>query len=142
MTDYTNRNKIREVMLDAISSFTINQKMSFINLLMVIAVCDDEVNDNPDDQSELRCINNYIDIVGVGYNNCQAYQERTGFNQIFTDLKLLPDNSKELLVIASYEVITSDGGPNITELDVANVLFEKIGVSDEEYINIIDKYSI
>ena len=77
--------------------------------------------------------------MGVRIDLCQKYQSDTGFNQIFEDLNTLDSFEKDLLILASYEVITCDGNPNLTELDVTASLFQKIGVSDEQYVATIQK---
>jgi len=128
---------------EAFNGLSTNQKMSMINFLMIVAICDDDTEDakknNMDVDMELQVLNSYIDILSVRMDHCQKYQADEGFNQIFEDLKTLDLFEKELLILASYEVITCDGNPNLTELDVTASLFQKIGVSDEQYVATIEK---
>lgn len=131
---------------EAFDGLSTNQKMSMINFLMIVAICDDETeepkNNNTDVDMESRVINNYIDILGVRMDLCQKYQTDAGFNQIFEDLNTLDSFEKDLLILASYDVITCDGNPNITELDVTASLFQKIDVSDEQYVASLQKINL
>lgn len=43
------------------------------------------------------------------------------------------------MVVAAWEMITCDGRPNETELQVAGAIFEKLGISDEEFVATIQK---
>lgn len=118
------------------STLSINQKMSILNLLLTIGSCDP---DESDAQKEMQFLNNYIDILGVNANKCTNYLENYGHDRIIEDLASLTKNQKELLIIAAWEMIICDGSPNETELNVTSTIFEKLGVSYDELIAIVEK---
>lgn len=121
---------------EAFGDLTNNQKMSIMNLLMTVAICD---GDQGNQDVEMQFLNTYVDILNVNSSKCMKYRDETGQEQMLADLKLLSYKQKELLTIASYEMINCDGRPNETELNVTAALFEHIGVSDAEYVATIEK---
>lgn len=68
-----------------------------------------------------------------------AYLESYGHERIIDDLNSISKSQKEFLVVAAWEMITCDGRPNETELQVAGAIFEKLGISDEEFVATIQK---
>lgn len=121
---------------EAFGDLTMNQKMSIMNLLMTVAICD---GDQGNQDIETQFLNTYVGILGVNSSRCMRYRDETGQEQMLKDLKSLSKKQKELLTIASFEMINCDGRPNETELNVTAVLFEHIGVSDVEYVATIEK---
>ncbi|MCC5906200.1 MAG: hypothetical protein JJU13_08345 [Balneolaceae bacterium] len=118
------------------SDLTTNQKMSVLNLLITIGVCDGERGSQ---DKELQYLNNYVKILGVRSDSSMAYFESLGHERMIEDLEPLPKKQKEFLVIAAWEMITCDGRPNETELEVAGAIFNKIGVTDEQFVATIEK---
>ncbi len=112
-----------------------NQKMSIINFLTTIALCD-----NPVDEKESEMISTIGNLCGVVVNDCVSYFKNSGGHlQLTDDLKSLSHSQKELLVVTSWELIICDGKPNESELSVAFALFEKISITEDEFFDIIDK---
>ena len=118
------------------SDLTTNQKMSVINLLLNIGVCDGEQGNQ---DMELQFLNNYVKILGVRSDSSMAYLENHGHEQIIEDLKSISKSQKEFLVVAAWEMITCDGRPNETELEFAGTIFNKIGVTDDQLVATIKK---
>lgn len=128
-------NPVSEAFID----LSIDQKMSIMNLLTLVAFCD---KDQGNIETEVEFLNNYVSILGVNSSLCMKYYEEKGQKQMFDDLKILSRFQKELLTITSFELINCDGRPNETELTITPILFENIGVSDSEYVATIDKSQI
>ena len=114
---------------------TTNQKMSIINLLLSIALCDQDLGDR---NKEMNCLNIYSDILDVKSDLCLTYYAK-GFQIMINDLKILNENQKDFLIVAAFEMITCDTYPNEIELAVTEQLFEQIGVEWSKVLRVIEK---
>lgn len=115
---------------------TINQRMSIMNLLSSIAFCDG-LNENQD--KVMDYLNTYFRILNVRYDNCMQYHKTSGFLKIFEDLRNISKEQKEFLVIIAWELMICDGRPGETEIQVTVNIFEKIGISQDNFMEIIKK---
>lgn len=131
-----NKKQPSNPIVEAFRDLTLDQKMSIMNLLMTVAICD---GDKGNQDIEMQFLNTYVEILGVNSSKCMRYRDEKGQEQMLEDLKPLSKEQKELLTIASFEMINCDGRPNETELNVTAALFEHIGVSDAEYVATIKK---
>jgi uncharacterized tellurite resistance protein B-like protein len=68
-----------------------------------------------------------------------AYLDSFGQERIIDDLESLSRNQKEFLVIMTWGMITCDGRPNETELQFASTIFEKLGVTEDQFVATIEK---
>ena len=125
------KNQISKVFGD----LTTNQKMSIINLLLSIALCDQDLGDR---NKEMNCLNIYSDILDVKSDLCLTYYAK-GFQIMINDLKILNENQKDFLIVAAFEMITCDTSPNEIELAVTEQLFEQIGVEWSKVLRVIEK---
>ena len=121
-----------------------NQKMSVINLLFNVAVCDDdEGNEQKENEhKEQEYLNTFAQMLDIRADRCMLYLKSFGFERIIYDLSTLSKKQKEFLVLSAWEMINCDGSPNETEFQVTGAIFEKIGVSDEQVVAIIEKSQI
>ena len=118
------------------NNLTKNQKMSVMNLLSAIAFSDGQ-GSNPD--REMQELNSYIRILDLHQGECRVYFKNNGYEGIIQDLKSLPENLKEFLIICSWDLIICDGSPNKDELTGAGNLFEALGISGEKFLLTIKK---
>ena len=121
------------------SGLSSNQKMSVMNLLLSIAVCD---RAQGNDAKEMQYLNSYLKILDVRSDRCMAYLETGGQERIISDLKPLSLSQKEVLIVAAFEMITCDGSPNDTELGFAGDIFEKLGIDPDKFVETIHKTQV
>ncbi len=121
---------------DIFSDLTTNQKMSVMNLLLTIGVCDGEQGD---EDKELQYLNTIVRDLNVRADRSMAYLDSFGQERIIDDLESLSRNQKEFLVIMTWGMITCDGRPNETELQFASTIFEKLGVTEDQFVATIEK---
>lgn len=121
-----------------------NQKMSVINLLYLIAICDDEedTQEKGNEDKELQYLNTVARMLNIRADRCMAYYESFRYERVIHDLITLTKEQKEFLVLSAWEMINCDGSPNETEFQVTGAMFEKIGVSDEQVVATIEKSQI
>ena len=131
-----NKKKKSNPVAEIFEDLTGNQKKSVMNLLLTIGVCDGEQGDQ---LKELEVLNSYAEAVGVRSDENMRYLERYGHERILDDLVTLTKSQKDFLVFAAWEMIICDGRPNETELDVTGMFFERIGVSEDEFVSTIEK---
>jgi uncharacterized tellurite resistance protein B-like protein len=136
MFNLFNKQKQENPISDVFSSLTSNQKMSVMNLLLTIGVCDGEQGDA---NREMQYLNTYVNILGVRSDKCMAYLQSMGHERIISDLKTISRDQKEILVVAAWEMIMCDGRANETELTVAVKIFEQLGISEDQFIETIEK---
>jgi len=136
MFNLFNKKKEENPISEVFHDLTLNQKMSVMNLLLTIGVCDGEQGNQ---NKELQYLNSYVRILGVRQDQCMPYLQTYGHERIISDLKTISQSQKEFLVVAAWEMITCDGRPNETELQVAGNLFEQIGISEEKFVETIQK---
>lgn len=132
-------NKNKNPISDMFSDLSENKKMSVMNFLLTIGVCDGEQGNQ---EKELQYLNSYVKILGVRQDQCMPYLEAYGHSRIISDLNTITQSQKEFLVVAAWEMIICDGRPNETELEVAANLFEQIGVSEDKFIETIEKTNL
>ncbi len=128
----TENNPISELFI----GLTLNQKMSVMNLLLTIGVCD---GNEGNQEKEMEYLNTYVKILGVRSDNCMTYLQLEGHQRLISDLRTISQSQKEFLVVAAWEMITCDGRPNETELQVAGNIFEQIGISEQLFVETIEK---
>lgn len=136
MDNLFNKRKPTNPISDIFGDLSTNQKMSVINLLQIIAVCDAGQGNR---DKELQYINSYIDILAIPSDKCIAYFESKGHNRIITDLISLRQNQKELLAFITWEMIICDAKANETEVSLAVDIFKQIGISEEKFVTSIEK---
>lgn len=136
MFNLFNKKKEENPIGNVLENLTLNQKMSVANLLLSIGVCDREQGN---ERKEIEYLNSYVKILDVRSDKCLPYLELYGQERIVQDLKVLTKSQKELLVIASWEMIICDAKPNETELQFTVGIFDKIGINEDEFIAIIEK---
>jgi len=134
-----NKNKKHNPIAEVVEDLTSNQKKSVLNLLLMISVCD---GDQGGQLKELEVLNSYVEAVGVRSDESMRYLERYGHERIFDDLITLTKSQKDFLVFAAWEMIICDGRPNETELNVTGKFFERIGVSEDEFVSTIEKKDV
>lgn len=121
---------------DVFKDLTNNQRMSVINMLQIIGVSDVGQGDS---EKERVFLNSFIDVLKVPFSSCSSYFETQGFNKMLTDLQTLAMNEKELLAYISWEMIVCDGNPNETEVGLAVKIFSNLGISEEDFVKVIEK---
>ena len=130
------KKELENLISKVFSDLTLNQKMSIMNLLMTVGVCDGEQG-NPD--KELRYLNTYVDILDVRSDRSMAYLKLEGHQKMINDLKLLSESQKKFLVVAAFEMIICDGRPNETELTATGKIFEQIGIDKNKFVATIEE---
>jgi uncharacterized tellurite resistance protein B-like protein len=118
------------------ATFTTNQKMSVINMLQLIAVSDVGLGNR---DKEIIFLNSFIDILGVPFNKCSDYFQSEGFKKIVLDLQSINTKQKELLAYIAWEMIVCDGKANEPEVGLTLNIFSQIGLSEENFVNSIEK---
>jgi uncharacterized tellurite resistance protein B-like protein len=136
MFNLFNKKKDKNPISEVFHDLTLNQKMSVMNLLLTIGVCDGEQGNQ---NKELQYLNTYVKILDVRQDRCMSYLETYGHERIISDLKTISQSQKEFLVVAAWEMITCDGRPNETELHVAGNIFDQMGISEEKFVETIQK---
>lgn len=130
------KKKEQHPIADVFHDLTNNQKMSVLNLLLTIGICDGEQGNQ---QKELQYLNTYSRIFQIRSEACMNYLSSFGHDRIISDLKNLSLSQKEFLAVASWEMINCDGRANDIEIEVAGNLFEKMGFSEKQFVDTIQK---
>ena len=134
-----NKKKEENPISNLFNDLSINQKMSIMNLLLTIGICDGEQGNQ---EKELQYLNSYVRIFDVHQAKCMSYLETYGHSRIISDLKTISQSQKEFLVFAAWEMITCDGLPNVTELEVTGNFLKQIGIPEEKFIEKIKKEAL
>ncbi len=113
---------------------TVNQKCSIFQLLFFAAVCDE--SNSP---KEVSILNSYLEILGLSQKQPLLYFEQNGKDVMENDIKSLPQSVKEFLVFAAYELCCADGPCNNKEILYFDYIFPKMGLSENEVVDIIQK---
>jgi len=118
------------------SNVTQKQKMSIMNFLLMVGVCDGEQG-NP--TKELAHLNTYVNIFGVRSDQCMRYLDAEGQSRMIADLKILSESQKELLIVMAIDMIHCDGPANKTELTMIGNAFAQLGVDEAKIITTMEK---
>jgi len=135
MFNLFNKKKKENPISEVFNDLTTNQKMSVINLLVAISVCDPQEGFN---NKECDYINRYLDYFGLTQRQCNVYLE-LGQQNILKDLKYISQFQKEFLIIAVYEMISSNGKPKEIKLYIASRIFADLGISEDKFKATISK---
>jgi len=133
------KKKVENPISKVFADLTTNQKMSVMNLLVTIAVCDKGQGDRT---KEMKFLNTYVSILGVRSDKSLDYLELEGQSRLVNDLKPLSQSIKDFLVVVAYDLINCDGSPNETELNMMTTIFEQIGIDEGKIISTIKKSQI
>jgi len=136
MFNLFNKKKEENPISNMLSDLSTNQKMSFMNLLLLVGSCD---GDQSDQDKELQFLNSYVDMLNVRSDKSMAYLNSYGYQRIIDDLKTISKSQKEFMIAAAWDMIICDGRPNETEVNFTGAIFEKLGVSKEEFVGTIEK---
>jgi len=107
---------------------TSNQKSSIIAFLMAIGT---------GNIAELQFINQYTIILGIDKNNTLNRMKNFGKAGIISDLIGVESKIKELMVIIVQDFLSCNGIPNANQVNNAIELFEKIGINQMRYLEIV-----
>jgi len=122
--------------LEIFRTLSQNQKISIINLLFLIARCDGEVSNQP---NENKFICSFLSAFKINFNNCMKYFDLGGIKSMIADLISLSRQQKEYLLLTSYDLMLCDGKVNETEINITIHFFEQLGISEDECFEIIQK---
>jgi uncharacterized tellurite resistance protein B-like protein len=136
MVNFFNKKQEENPISVMLSDLSENQKMSVVNLLLTIGVCD---GDQGNQEKEIQFLNTYVSILDVRQDKCTPYLEAYGYTRIISDLKTISQRQKEFLIVSVWDMIICDGRPNDTELRVASDLFEQFGVPEDLFYDTIQK---
>ncbi|HNW96807.1 MAG TPA: hypothetical protein PKK00_00185 [Bacteroidales bacterium] len=135
MFNFKKKNEINPIN-EVLNDLTINQKMSVLNLLLTIAICDGDQGNNG---KEIFLLSTYINTLAINSERCTEYFKSGGQARIISDLKPLSPNQKEFLVIAAYEMMSCDAKPNEKEIIVTTNIFKQIGINEDNFIATVQK---
>ena len=108
------------------------QKMSFTNLLCLIARSDGDFN-----IKEMEYLNTCY--LGFSYEQCASYLDAWGKGRLFEDLKKLTSSQKNYLLMSALELINCDGRANETEMNALMLAFEELGYTEDQLLEDVQK---
>jgi hypothetical protein len=135
MFNLFNKKKKENPISDVFNDLTTNQKMSVINLLVAISVCDPQEDFN---KKECDYINRYLEYFGLTQKKCNDYLE-LGQQNILKDLQNISQFQKEFLIVSVYEMINSNGTPKEIKFYIASRIFTDLGISEDKFKATISK---
>lgn len=116
-------------------SFTKEQKAAIIGTLAVIAHSDGSVH-----QKEMQQIDQTCKLLGIEPDDpIFASVARQGPNYSINILNSLDRSQKEWYVLAVHQMVRADGKVENVEISYSLGFCEKIGISEDDYIQIIQK---
>ncbi len=124
----------KKLIINTFSNLEKVQKISIINFLMTLVVCDDK--------KEIALIrhdflNSYNSFLELNSHENLFYLESFGQIGMIEDLKSLNKEQKELIIMLSWEILILTGQPiEIEYITLVNV-FEQIGVSQDYNVQIL-----
>ena len=129
-------NGIQTDNMDVFSDATINQKKSIANFFTLLSLCDE----GRFDPKEIDYISSSVAHWGFTPYDFQSYFKNTGKSGMCNDLLTLSKVQKETLVISSLQLAECDKDINEKELNFIAEILIKIGINENEYGKIVDKY--
>lgn len=111
------------------------QKMSIINILQSIAGVDSNIK--PDRLKEQEFISVVYKSLNVDSLLAIEYFNQTGIEQMLNDLKSIQNNQKQLLLLYSYQLIQIDGAANEIEFSALSNIFNQLGMSENQILDIL-----
>ena len=123
-------------MLEFQQSFTIEQKIAVIHNLLVVAQCDGELHPKEVDSIKLSA-----KALGIDFdvNNLSPLMLAMFRQNNIPLLNTLNKSQKEWFIIAMHTVMHSDGKVLETEVQYCLIIAEDIGISANEYKQILEK---
>lgn len=116
-------------------NLTNNQRKSIVNFHTTISLSDGPINNQ-----EGGILSKLCDLCGVLVNDCVEYfVYEGGQEQLLKDLKTISGSEKDILIVSIWGLIICDGKPNERELSVTYFLFEKIGITEDRFLKVIEK---
>ena len=109
------------------SNLTYQQKCSLLNVLYYVSVAD-EKNMNMD--KDIIIMNNYLNFLSLKFADVQ---KDLSPDKIFSDLKGLNRDQKNLLVWMTFEMLSTTKNPSEQKQNVADAFLHKLGIEGYEY---------
>mgnify|MGYP006178674985 CR=1 FL=1 len=119
-------------LIEVYSNTNRDQKEFIIQFVFSICTTD---NFNVNDDLKIEDFANRFDIINI-QETLTGYR---GWDVMADNLKSLPNEVKEFLVIDTQPLLFVDGSINVKRLEKAMKVFNKIGISEERYKEIYKK---
>jgi uncharacterized tellurite resistance protein B-like protein len=119
------------------SSFTAEQKAAIFGCLVTIAKCDGEVH-----PKEYASVEQSSNVIGLDLVTDLAIIKQTtqnGLDGMIPVLNTLSKSQKEWYITSQHMVLHADGKVAPQEVNCCLEIAEKIGISTEEYKEILDR---
>jgi len=120
---------------EMLGNLSVNQKKSVINLLYLIARSDGDFT-----KKEIE----YLDTFDLGYSveECSSYLNMYGNGRTLDDLKQLTSSQKDYLLTTAFDLMCCDGKPNEKEISDFVFAFEKLGYTQDDIANTLEKFAL
>jgi len=117
------------------SNLSQNQKMS-IFIFLSGTICFDGALIS---RKEEALMDEFLSHLGIRAQQCDNYLSTYGVERTLTDLQMLNENQKRLLVLMSHQLILSGSHLSENKIMATATLFEEIGIDTDEYMYIVQK---
>jgi hypothetical protein len=132
------KKKTTDPIAQLFANLTNKQRMSIMNFLSTIIICDKEQGDF---DKELIFLNKYSSILDVDRNKSMEYLSE-GLPKMINDLNTLSQSLKDFLVIIGFEAILCDGKANNTELEYILGILQGIGFKQNDVEKVLDNAKV
>lgn len=121
---------------EELQTFSLNQKFSLVNLLMIIGHSD-MPNGNPD--KEVIHLNNMIRLIGVRADDSRTYFANNGKGIMAEELDTLNGSQKDTVLLMVWDMITCDGRANELEVVAMAEWLGYLGLSEKYIVEKLNK---
>lgn len=118
------------------SNLTHKQKCSLLNVLYYVSVADVK---NMNIDKDINIMNKYISLLSLNFADAQ---KDLSPDKIYSDLKGLNNNQKNLLVWMTFEMLSTSHNPSEQKQDVTDAFLHKLGIEGFEYENRLEQAKI
>lgn len=126
---------IKEYLGDFQDDYTKEQKAAIIGSLAILAKSDGQIH-----PKEMQNIEQMGKLLGIEFDDpVFARVASGGKNEITRILNTLDKNQKEWYIITLHSIVAADGKVEDIEIGYALGFADAIGISEDEYIQIIQK---
>ena len=90
-------------------------------------------------KAEIDYVGTHCVMLQVSFEEARIYISTHGIDRMISDLSKLNEAQTDIMILLVHGMVCADGPPNSRELEYVSIFMDKIGISEDRYINVVKK---
>ena len=126
-------NKKRHPAAELYSHYSEDEKLTILAILFLAGSCDNSLSTNSQMNTELKLLNEVVDIFEVKARSAQQLLQSVGPDNLFIRLKAFDKAKIDIVLVMIMEMLQCDGQLNEEEVNFIIAVLDRLDISFEAY---------